>query len=416
MNHFAYRGSELYCEDVPVERIADEVGTPLYIYSASTIERHYRVFDEAFSEIEHMVCFSVKANSNLAVLHLLGSLGAGADIVSGGELFRATKAGIAPGRFVFSGVGMKDEEIRYALDAGICMFNVESAEELKAIARVAKDMGLRAPVSLRVNPDVDPRTHPYISTGMKKNKFGVPVQEALALYREASATNSLEVVGIDCHIGSQLTTAEPFGEAVSRIMDLVGRMEAEGIVIRFVDVGGGLGIVYNEESPPLPSSYARTVIDALGRRDKTLILEPGRVIVGNSGILVTRVLYNKKGASKNFVIVDGAMNDLIRPSLYGAYQEVRPVIRTDREQMVADVVGPICESADFLAKDHMVPAVASRELLAVMSAGAYGFPMSSQYNSRPRAAEVMVKGDRFQVVSARETCEDLVRGEKVFRS
>jgi diaminopimelate decarboxylase len=312
-------------------------------------------------------------------------------------------------------VGKKSDEIRYALDSGILMFNVESADELHNIDKTARQMGKKAPVALRVNPDVDPKTHPYISTGMKKNKFGIPVTEALAIYREASTMDGVEIVGVDCHIGSQLTTADPFGEAVRKLMALVEKLEGEGIPVRYVDVGGGLGIVYDEESPPLPANYAETIVEALGREDKTLILEPGRVIVGNAGILVTRILYNKKGSTKNFVIVDAAMNDLIRPSLYDAYQEVVPVIRTDREEMVADVVGPICESTDFLARDHKLPVMSQGELLAVKSAGAYGFPMASQYNSRPRVAEVMVQGDRFQVVRDRETHEDLVKGERVFK-
>lgn len=416
MNYFSYKGNELYCEDIPVERIAAEVGTPFYLYSASTITRHFKVFTEAFSGTDHIVCYSVKANSNLAVLRLLAQEGAGADIVSGGELFRTLKAGIPADKIVFSGVGKRADEIRYALDSGILMFNVESAEELHNIDKTARQMGKKAPVALRVNPDVDPKTHPYISTGMKKNKFGIPVTEALAIYREASAMESVEIVGVDCHIGSQLTTSEPFGEAVRKLMALVEKLEGEGIPIRYVDVGGGLGIVYDEESPPLPANYAETIVDALGREDKTLILEPGRVIVGNAGILVTRILYNKKGSTKNFVIVDAAMNDLIRPSLYDAYQEVVPIIRTDREEMVADVVGPICESTDFLARDHKLPVMSQGELLAVKSAGAYGFPMASQYNSRPRVAEVMVQGDRFQVVRDRETHEDLVKGERAFKS
>lgn len=415
MNFFSYKGNELYCEDVPVELIAAEVGTPFYLYSASTITRHFRVFTEAFSGTDHIVCYSVKANSNLAVLRLLAEEGAGADIVSGGELFRALRAGIPADRIVFSGVGKKTDEIRYALDTGILMFNVESADELHAINTTARQMGKKAPVALRVNPDVDPKTHPYISTGMKKNKFGIPVTEALAIYREAAGMDSVDVVGVDCHIGSQLTTAEPFGEAVEKLMVLVDRLENEGIEIRYVDVGGGLGIVYDEESPPLPVNYAQTIIKALGRADKTLILEPGRVIVGNAGILVTRILYNKKGSTRNFIIVDAAMNDLIRPSLYDAYQEIVPIIRADREEMVADVVGPICESTDFLARDHKLPVMSQGELLAVKSAGAYGFPMSSQYNSRPRVAEVMVHEDRFQVVRDRETHDDLVKGERFFK-
>ena len=414
MNFFEYKDHELYCEDVPVQQIAAEVGTPFYLYSASTIERHFKVFTEAFSQIDHLVCYSVKANSNLAVLKLLAEMGAGADIVSGGELFRALRAGIPADRIVFSGVGKRADEIHNALDAGILMFNVESRDELNAINKACGQVGKRAPVAIRVNPDVDPKTHPYISTGMKKNKFGIPITEALSIYREAVDLDWIDVLGVDCHIGSQLTTSAPFAEAVVRLMDLVNELEAEGIPVKYFDVGGGLGIVYDEESPPLPENYAQAIIDALGNGERTLILEPGRVIVGNAGILVTRTLYNKKGATKNFIIVDAGMNDLIRPSLYDAYQEVIPVVKNDREEIVADVVGPICESSDFLARDHKLQVTVSGELLAVMSAGAYGFPMASQYNSRPRAAEVMVKNDRYQVVRDRETYEDLVRGERFF--
>jgi len=414
MNFFEYKGRELFCEDIPVKEIASEVGTPFYLYSASTIERHFKVFTEAFSQVDHIVCYSVKANSNIAVLRLLAEMGAGADIVSGGELFRTLRAGIPADKTVFSGVGKRVDEIRDALDAGILMFNVESRDELLAINQTAGQIGKRAPVALRVNPDVDPKTHPYISTGMKKNKFGIPIGEALSIYREAVDLDGIEVLGVDCHIGSQLTTAEPFGEAVSRLMEVVRELEAEGIPVKYFDVGGGLGIIYDQESPPLPVNYAQAIIDALGTSEMTLILEPGRVIVGNAGILVTRTLYNKKGATKNFIIVDAGMNDLIRPSLYDAYQEVVPVVRNGREEAVADVVGPICESTDFLARDHKLPIMAPGELLAVMSAGAYGFPMASQYNSRPRAAEVMVKGDRYRVIRDRETYEDLIKGERFF--
>jgi diaminopimelate decarboxylase len=414
MNHFTYRGSELYAENIPVEQIAAEVGTPFYLYSASTFERHYQVFDAAFADVDHLVCYSVKANSNLAVLKLMAQMGSGADIVSGGELFRALKAGIEPARIVFSGVGKQDDEIRYALDSGILMFNVESRDEVHAINRVARDMDRQAPISFRVNPDVDPKTHPYISTGMKKNKFGIPITQAPELFREAAGLPHIKVMGVDCHIGSQLTTSEPFGEAVTRVMDLVNFLESDGIAITHVDVGGGLGIVYNDESPPLPDNYARTIMDALGDGQRTLILEPGRVIAGNAGILVTRVVYTKKGPTKNFVIVDAAMNDLIRPSLYDAYQEVVPVIRSQGEEQVVDVVGPVCESSDFLVRDHMMQAVGQGELLAVMSAGAYGFPMASQYNSRPRCPEVMVKDDMFTVVRDRENYEDLIKGERFF--
>lgn len=415
MDFFNYRGSELYCEEVPVEKIASDVGTPLYLYSSSTIERHIKVFTEAFSEVDHLICYSVKANSNLAVLKLIADMGAGADIVSGGELYRALAAGISPDKIVFSGVGKSADEIRYALQTGILMFNVESADELQTLNQTATQMAKPASVAFRVNPDVDPKTHPYISTGLKKNKFGVPVAEALTLYREAAALDWINVTGVDFHIGSQLTTSEPFGEAVRRLMDLVGKLETEGISIRYIDVGGGLGIVYKKESPPLPANYAETILDAIDTRDRTLILEPGRVIVGNAGILVTKVLYKKRGPTKNFIIVDAAMNDLIRPSLYEAYQEVVPVVKSDREEEIVDVVGPICESTDFLARDHRLPVPENGELLAVMSAGAYGFPMSSQYNSRPRIPEVMVKGDEYQVVRDRETYEDLVRGERFFK-
>jgi len=414
MNFFHFRGGELHCEEVSVEQIADEVGTPFYLYSASTIERHVSVFTQAFSQVNHLVCFSVKANSNLAVLKLMADMGTGADIVSGGELFRALKAGIPPERIVFSGVGKNEDEIRFALESGILMFNVESSDELHALNKAAGLAGRTAPVALRVNPDVDPKTHPYISTGLKKNKFGIPVTEALPLYRKAAGMDGIDVIGIDCHIGSQLTTSEPFGEAVRRLMNLVNKIEKEGIPIRYVDVGGGLGITYDKESPPLPADYARTVLEALGKGDRTLILEPGRVIVGNAGILVTRVLYKKKGASRNFVIVDAAMNDLIRPSLYDAYQEVVAVKKSDRVEELADVVGPICESTDFLARDLRMPSPENGDLLAVMSAGAYGFPMSSQYNSRRRVAEVMVRDDKFEIVRERETYEDLVRGERFF--
>jgi diaminopimelate decarboxylase len=415
MNFFHFRGGELHCEEVSVERIADQVGTPFYLYSASTIERHIKVFESAFSPANHLLCYSVKANSNLAVLKLMADAGVGADIVSGGELFRALKAGIPPGKIVFSGVGKTLNELRYALETGILMFNVESADELLALDDAARSMKTTAPVALRVNPDVDPKTHPYISTGLKKNKFGIPVTEALPLYRKAAGMDGIEVVGIDCHIGSQLTTSDPFGEAVRRLMGLVERVETEGIDIRYIDVGGGLGITYDRESPPLPSDYAETILQSIADGSRTLILEPGRVIVGNAGILVTRVLYRKKGESKNFIVVDAAMNDLIRPSLYDAYQEIVPVRNFDRKEEIADVVGPICESTDFLGRDLRLASPERGELLAVMSAGAYGFPMSSQYNSRPRIPEVMAKDERFEVVRERETYEDLVRGERFFQ-
>ncbi len=414
MHYFHFKSGELHCEDVSIQRIAEEVGTPFYLYSASTIRRHVRVFIEAFSGVDHLVCFSVKANSNLGVLHLMAQMGVGADIVSGGELYRALKAGISPNKIVFSGVGKTAEEMRFALESGIFMFNVESSEELQVLAQVAVAQKKTAPVAFRINPDVDPKTHPYISTGLKKNKFGIPVTEALNLYREAAGMDGIKVMGVDFHIGSQLTTSEPFGEAVGRMMDLVHRIEEEGIPVKHIDVGGGLGITYDNESPPLPSDYASTILEALGGEERVLILEPGRVIVGNAGILVTKVLYRKKGAAKNFVIVDAAMNDLIRPSLYDAYQKILPVRHSEREEQICDVVGPICESTDFMGRDLRLPYPEKGELLAIMSAGAYGFPMSSQYNSRPRIAEVMVMDDRFEIVRKRESFEDLIRGERFF--
>jgi diaminopimelate decarboxylase len=416
MHHFSQPGNELYCEEVPVERIAAEVGTPFYLYSASTLKRHFLAFTTAFAGIDHIVCYSVKANSSLAVIRTLALQGAGADVVSGGELYRALRAGVPAGKIVFSGVGKREDELRHALDAGILMFNVESEEELRVLNRVARDMGRKAPVALRVNPDVDPKTHPYISTGLKKNKFGIPAQQAPALYHAAARMENIAVVGVDCHIGSQLTTSEPFGEAVRKLVGLVRLLEEQGIPIRYLDVGGGLGITYASETPPLPADYARTVLEAAQGTGKTLIFEPGRVLVGNAGILVTRVLYTKESGNKRFVVVDVAMNDLMRPCLYDAYHRVSPVMKTDREEAVVDVVGPICESSDFIARDRMLPRVASGELLAVFTAGAYGFSMSSQYNSRPRVAEVMVEGDRFEVVRARERYEDLVRGERAFHA
>jgi diaminopimelate decarboxylase len=413
MHHFEHRGGELYAEGVPVREIARAVGTPFYCYSHATLVRHYRVYDEAFAGIEHRVCFSMKSNSNLAVLRTLANEGSGADIVSGGELRRALAAGIPGSRIVFSGVGKTEAEIALALDAGILMFNVESEMELEAIARVAGEKGTRAPIAIRINPDIDPRTHPYISTGMKKNKFGIPVERARRAYARARGLPSLEVVGVDCHIGSQLTEVEPFVEAVRRVRAFAEELRGEGHPIRYLDVGGGLGISYKEEEPPHPSELAPQIVRELEDLAVTLVLEPGRVIVGNAGILVCRVLYVKPGAEKSFVVVDAAMNDLVRPSLYGSYHEVVPVRQAPATEGPVDVVGPICESGDFLAQERRLARVEPGDLLAVMSAGAYGFTMSSNYNTRPRAAEVLVRGDRFHVVRRRETYEDLVRGESI---
>ena len=413
MHDFQYRGENLFCEEVAISDIAASVGTPFYLYSRQTLENHFRAFDSAFGKVDHLICFSAKANSNLAVLRVFVRLGGGVDVVSGGEIYRAIQAGVKPEKIVYSGVGKRADEIEYALKQPILMFNIESSQELLAIDQIAGKLGTKAPVALRVNPDVDPKTHPYISTGLKKNKFGINIQKSLDEYILASTLQNTRVIGVSCHIGSQVTEVGPFVEAVQRIKELVAKLRAEGIEIRYVDLGGGLGITYHQEEPPPPREYAEALMKELPGLDCTLILEPGRVIVGNAGILVTRALYTKEGGEKNFVIVDAAMNDLIRPSLYGSYQRIQPVHKKDRIETTVDVVGPICESGDFLAKDRKIPKVEPGELLAVMSAGAYGFTMSSNYNSRPRVPEVMVDKDRFQVVRKREEYEDLIQGESI---
>jgi diaminopimelate decarboxylase len=413
MHDFQYHQDELYCEEVPIKEIAREVGTPFYLYSLNTLESHFRAFQSAFSKVDHLICFSAKANSNIAILRIFTGMGGGVDVVSGGEIFRAMKAGASPNRIVYSGVGKREEEIEYALELPILMFNVESTQELVLMDRIAGKMKIKTPVALRVNPDVDPKTHPYISTGLKKNKFGINIQKSLDDYRLANTLPNVKVIGVSCHIGSQLTEVGPFVEAVQRLRELVLKLRAEGMNIQYMDIGGGLGITYNLEEPPHPQDYANALLKELGDIHCTLILEPGRVIVGNAGVLVAKVLYTKEGEDKNFIIVDVAMNDLIRPSLYGSYQRIQPVHKVERGEMLADVVGPICESGDFLAKDRKLPKLEQGELLAVMSAGAYGFSMSSNYNSRPRAAEVLVAKDRYFVIRRREDYEDLVRGESV---
>jgi diaminopimelate decarboxylase len=414
MHYFEYHDGELYCEDVPLRRIAETVGTPFYLYSHGTLKRHFEAFDGAFEGLERLVCYSAKANSSQAILKLFARLGSGLDIVSGGELFRGLQAGIAPGKIVYSGVGKRVDEIDYALQTGIRMLNLESVEELQLVHQRAETLGKRAPIAIRVNPDVDPQTHPYISTGLKKNKFGINTAAALEAYRLAAELPGMDIVGIDCHIGSQITQAAPFRDALANLMELIGQLRQMDIRIRTVDVGGGLGITYNDEQPPHPRDYGQAVRDLLAGTDLTLILEPGRVLVGNAGILVTRALYRKTGDRKEFVIVDAGMNDLLRPSLYDAYHHVQPVVQPQEgARIVADVVGPICESGDFLARDREMASVNSGDLLAVMSAGAYGYSMSSNYCSRLRVAEVMVAGDRFEVTRRRETYEDLVAGESV---
>ena len=418
MNHFEYRNGEMFAEGVALKRIAREVGTPAYVYSLATLKRHFKVFDQAFSKVRHIVCFSVKANSNLALLRAFAKEGSGFDIVSGGELFRALKVGADPTKIVFSGVGKKREEIEYALNSGILMFNVESEQELIALNDIASSMGKRAPISLRVNPDVDPQTHPYISTGMKKAKFGVDIKKSLETYRKAVSLRNVEVVGVDCHIGSQLTSITPFVDALAKVREyldrvLAGEMKKEGAQIRYLDLGGGLGINYHDETPPLPDEYAKAIVEGLEGLDVTLILEPGRVIVGNAGILLTEVQYIKETDSKNFVIVDGGMNDLIRPALYGSYQAIQPVVENRAQRIVADVVGPICESGDFFAKDREIPRPQRGDLLAIMSAGAYGFTMASNYNSHPKPPEVLVDGDQYYVIRRRESFDDLINGETI---
>ena len=418
MNHFEYRNGEMFAEEVPLKRIAQEVGTPAYIYSLATLKRHFQVFDRAFVKVPHIVCFSVKANSNIALLRAFAKQGSGFDIVSGGELFRALKAGGDPKKIVFSGVGKKKQEIEDALNAGILMFNVESDEELMALNEIAASVGKKAPISLRVNPDVDPQTHPYISTGMKKAKFGVDIKKSLETYKKAVSLRNIDIVGVDCHIGSQLTSLTPFVDALAKVREyldrvLAGEMKKEGAQIRYLDLGGGLGINYNDETPPLPDDYAKVIIEGVQGLDVTLILEPGRVIVGNAGILLTEVQYLKETDTKKFVIVDAGMNDLIRPALYGSYQAIQPVLESKAETIVADVVGPICESGDFFAKDREVARPRRGDLLAIMSAGAYGFTMASNYNSHPKPPEVLVEGDRYHVVRKRETMEDLINGEVI---
>lgn len=413
MHHFHYQQDELYCEDVPIRNIAEQVGTPFYLYSHATLKRHYLAFDNAFEGVRRLVCFSAKANSNMAILKLLADLGSGLDIVSGGELYRGLKAGFAPGRIVYSGVGKRVDEIDYALEQGILMFNVESLEELALINQRAGALKKKAPVAIRVNPDVDPKTHPYISTGLKKNKFGIDTETALAAYKIAHNMAHVRVEGIDCHIGSQISDPKPFADAMQNLMELVDMLADAGITINRLDMGGGLGITYDAETPPEPDEYARSIVATAKARSLQLVLEPGRVIVGNAGILVTRVLYRKPGQGKEFVIADAGMNDLLRPSLYNAFHAVQPVRQKRSATITADLVGPICESGDFLANERNMADVSAGDLLAVMSAGAYAFTMSSNYCSRLKVPEVMVKAGEFHVVRERQQYADLIQGESI---
>ncbi len=414
MSAFEYQDHILTVEGVPLTEIAAQVGTPAYVYSQAAFVAPLADFEAAFHDVPHLICYAVKGAANLSLLRLVAERGLGADIVSGGELFKALKAGIAPNRVVFSGVGKTAREMAEALEAGILMFNVESAEELDRLAEVAGRMGRRAPVALRINPDVDPGTHPYVATGLKESKFGLDPETALALYRRAAAHPALEVAGVACHIGSQLLTAAPFVAAAEKLRDLVLKIQALGIPLKYFDMGGGLGIRYcRQDCPPPLAEYAAGLKNVLRNLPGlTLVLEPGRAVCGPSAVLLVETQYNKTNGQKHFVVVDGAMNDLVRPSLYDAYHEIRPVRRVDgAEEITVDVVGPVCESGDFLAKDRPLPPVKAGDLLAVMEAGAYGFAMSSNYNARPRAAEVLVSGNSFRVIKPRETYEDLVRGE-----
>ena len=399
-------------EDVSLERIALDVGTPCFVYSRAAIERAWRGYDRALAGIPHDVCYSVKANSNLAVINVLGRLGAGFDIVSGGELERVLAAQVPASRIVFSGVGKSDAEMAAALEAGVGCFNVESAQELERLASLARTARKPAPVSLRVNPDIDALTHPYITTGLHENKFGIPVDEARDLYQEATANPRLDVRGIDCHIGSQLASLEPYVDALDRLLALVDALAGDGIRLTHLNLGGGLGIRYRDESPPEPAELASAVAKRLAGRGLRLVLEPGRSIVGNAGVLLTRVEYLKRNGEKRFAVVDAAMNDLIRPALYDAWHDIVPVAPRTGAAQPYEIVGPVCESGDFLARSRPL-VLEPGDLLSVRSAGAYGFVMSSNYNSRPRAAEVMVDGDRFQVVRQRERVRDLFAGESV---
>src|SRR5512134_179693 len=409
MTHFDYRNGELHAEAVPLARVADRYGTPCYVYSRAAVTQTYRAFDSAFARHDHLVCYAVKANSSLALLNVLARLGSGFDIVSGGELARVLAAGGAAGKIVFSGVGKTAEEMRQALMAGILCFNVESESELMRLEAVAAQCGRSAALALRVNPDVDPRTHPYIATGLRQNKFGIPYEDALALYRRAREMRHLAMTGVGFHIGSQLTDLAPFVAALDRVLELADRLRSDGVTLAHIDIGGGLGIRYRDESPPTPGEYARALGDRLGSRTLKILLEPGRALVGQAGLLLTRVEYLKHGRSRNFAVVDAAMNDLLRPALYDAWHEVRPV-RAGNGGAHYEIVGPVCETGDFLAHERALD-LREGDLLAVMAAGAYGMSMSSNYNTRPRAAEVMVDGAELHLIREREAVSELMARE-----
>jgi len=412
LSYFKYQDNLLYCEGVSLSTIAEEMGTPFYVYSASELRQQYKKFYSAFNRLDRIICFAVKANANIGVLALLAGEGCGADIVSGGELHRALKAGMDNEKIVFAGVGKTAEEIKYALEADILMFNVESRQEIDNINNVAVSMGKKARIAIRVNPNVDAKTHPYISTGLKKNKFGIPAEKVRAEYKYAAGLPGIDIAGIHCHIGSQLTNVAPFRDAAEILLKLIKELRSDGINIKYLDLGGGLGITYSDEKPPSHKEYADALSDVLKGEEITLIFEPGRNIAGNAGALVTKVLYTKETEVKTFKVVDAAMNDLARPSLYDAYHEVKSVAETDRS-FTGDIVGPICESTDFLAKDRSLPDVKEGELYAFMSAGAYGMTMASNYNARPRVPEVLVEGDHYYIVRRREIYDDLTGPEAV---
>lgn len=411
MDHFSYKNGELYAEDIALRAIAEEVGTPFYCYSSATLERHYKVFSGAFDGVNSLVCYALKANSNLAVIRTLAELGSGADVVSEGELRRALEAGIPAEKIVFSGVGKKPQEMRYALEVGIHQFNVESEPEVRVLSEVAQSMGKTAPITFRVNPDVDAKTHAKISTGKAENKFGVPWQDVSRIYREAAALPGIKIVGVDVHIGSQLTDLEPYKNAFNRVRELVQQLRAEGHDISRVDLGGGLGIPYDADIPPEPAAYATVALDAIGNLGCQVIFEPGRLIVGNAGVLVSEVIYVKQATERKFVILDAAMNDLIRPAMYDGYHQIDP-LREDQKNAdyaPADVVGPVCESGDTFARQRDMPYLEDGDLVAFRSAGAYGAVMASTYNTRPLVPEVLVKGDQYAVIRARPSLEELLK-------
>ncbi|MBF0456547.1 MAG: diaminopimelate decarboxylase [Nitrospirae bacterium] len=413
MHYFNYKNSVLHAEDVSVETLAETYGTPLYVYSYKTLLRHFKSYDDSFKDFPHIICYALKANSNAAILRTFAAEGGGADIVSGGELYRALRAGIPPQKIVYAGVGKKEDEINYALNQDILMFNVESEQELMALDKAAEKLGKLVPIALRINPGVDPATHAKITTGSKKNKFGIPFEGALEFYKLAQKLKHVKIVGIHEHIGSQIISLKPFLIALQRLVSLIDELNAEGIEIKYLDIGGGLGIQYLDEIPPHPADLAEQIKPILQGRNLTIVMEPGRTLVGNAGLLVTKVLYTKKGHDRDFIIVDAGMNDMIRPAMYDAYHHIMPVYKKNRKDVFADIVGPICESSDYLGKDRDLPAMQQGEYAVVMSAGAYGYSMSSNYNSRPRAAEVLVHGAEHFLIRKRETYDDLVRNELV---